>query len=199
MITGLGVAAAALPVLTSPPAAAAPPHRDPTIEITTVNGSGCRPETVTVTPRSSGFTIRYSDYSAKIGGDALPTDYRKNCQLGLRIIPTEGFTYAVMAVDHRGSAQLAPDATGVLKASHEFAGSPRQAQTTHSFKGPLSGGWQVAEKIDPGQLVWASCREERNLNISTELRVNAVDRTTANTFDMHSGLGSAYHFAWKTC
>ncbi|TMR06413.1 DUF4360 domain-containing protein [Actinomadura soli] len=198
LVTGLGVVAA-LPLLTSPPASATPPHGAPTIEIATVNGSGCRPETVTATPEPNGFTIRYSDYSAKIGGDSLPTDFRKNCQVNLEIIPPEGFTYAVMRIDYRGSAQLAPDSTGVLKASYYYAGSPAQTPTFRSFKGPFSGAWPVTEVIDPSRFIYVPCGEKRNLNVSTELRLTAPDRTRTSTLDMHSDPGSTYHFAWRTC
>ncbi|MFI0367093.1 DUF4360 domain-containing protein [Actinomadura sp. 1N219] len=197
LVTALGVAA--IPVLTSPAASEPPPHATPTIEIASTNGSGCRPETVTITPEPNGFTVKYSRYSAKIGGEALPTDFRKNCQLNLRIVPPKTFTYAVMRIDHRGSAQLAPDATGVLKASQYYAGAPGHAPIYHSFKGPFSNGWQATETIDPGRLIYVPCGEERNLNISTELRLTAPDRTRASTLDMHADLGSTYHFTWRNC
>ncbi|MYY10946.1 DUF4360 domain-containing protein [Streptomyces sp. SID4919] len=78
------------------------------IEVATVNGSGCPTGTaaIAVSPDSTAFTVTYSDYLAKAGGPSLPTDFRKNCQLNLIVHVPNGFTYAVMGVDYRGSASL---------------------------------------------------------------------------------------------
>ncbi|MFI0405138.1 DUF4360 domain-containing protein [Actinomadura sp. 3N508] len=199
LTTGLGVVVAALPVLAPLPASAAQPRDTPTIEIATVNGSGCRRETVTVTPGPGGFTVHYRDYSAKIGGDALPTDFRKNCQLNLRIIPPEGVTYAVTYVDHYGSAQLAPDATAAFRASHYYAGLPARHSGFSSLKGPYSGEWLVFKEFDPREFIYVPCGEDRNLTLNTELRLTASARTKTSTIDMNSDRGSTYLFAWRTC
>lgn len=53
--------------------------------------------------------------------------------------------------------------------------------------------------IDPDRLVYKPCGEERNLTVSTELRVATSDKTRMNALDMNSDLGSTYTFAWRTC
>jgi hypothetical protein len=73
----------------SPP----PPDRI-IIDVVTVNGSGCRPNTaaVAVSPDNTAFTVTYSEYLAQVGVGSKPTDFRKNCQLNLRVHVPQGFT-----------------------------------------------------------------------------------------------------------
>ncbi|MGW6456341.1 DUF4360 domain-containing protein [Streptomyces sp. NPDC055078] len=205
-----GVAAAALAsLLGAQPASAtivAPPNKI-AIEIATINGSGCRPGTaaVAVSEDNTAFTVTYSDYLAKVGVGASPTDFRKNCQLSLIVHVPHGFTYAVASTDYRGFASLEPTASGVSKASYYFQGSPDTASRSHTFRGPLNDNWQATNTTEWGQLVWAQCGAKRNFNINTELRVNPglSDRTQTTSFmtmDSTDGaINTIYRLAWKEC
>jgi len=84
---------------TTPP----PPDRI-VIDVVTVNGSGCPAGTaaVAVAEDNTAFTVTYSDYLAQVGVGAKPTDFRKNCQLSLRVHVPQGFTYAIAQADYRG-------------------------------------------------------------------------------------------------
>ncbi|MCA6096351.1 DUF4360 domain-containing protein, partial [Streptomyces sp. SCA3-4] len=100
----------------SPSAAAeggAPPGRV-VIDVVAVNGSGCPAGTaaVAVASDNTAFTVSYSDYLAQVGVGAKPTDFRKNCQLGLNVHVPQGFTYAIARADYRGFAHLERGATG---------------------------------------------------------------------------------------
>ncbi|MFD4835846.1 DUF4360 domain-containing protein [Streptomyces uncialis] len=183
----------------------APPDKI-VIEVATVNGSGCPTGTaaIAVSPDNTAFTVTYSDYLAKAGGPSLPTDFRKNCQLNLIVHVPNGFTYAVMGVDYRGFASLERGASGVEKASYYFQGSPATASRSHTFNGPLVDDWQATDTTEWANLVWAPCGVKRNLNINTELRVNAgtSDRTRTSFMTMDSTDGSldtVYHLAWQRC
>jgi hypothetical protein len=208
-----GVAAAALLAAALPAQGAsasvstieAPPDKI-VIEVATVNGSGCPAGTaaVAVSPDNTAFTVTYSDYLAKVGGTSLPTDFRKNCQLNLIVHVPHGFTYAIMSTDYRGFASLEPGSSGVEKASYYFQGSPATAFRTHTFYGPLLEDWQATDTTEWPNLVWAPCGVKRNLNINTELRVNAgtSDRakTSFMTMDSTDGnLDTVYHLAWREC
>jgi hypothetical protein len=177
-----------------------------TVEIVTVNGSGCPQGTaaVAVSEDNTAFTITYSDYLARVGGSSDPVDFRKNCQINLIVHVPQGFTYAISSADYRGFASLQPGATGVQRANYYFQGMPQTTLTTHSVKGQYSDNWQFTDTTDVAQLVYKPCGEHRNFNINTELRVNlgSSDPTKTSFMAMDSTDGSiktTYHFAWKAC
>ncbi|WP_267243113.1 DUF4360 domain-containing protein [Streptomyces sp. PR69] len=191
-------------------AAASGPPADPdkmTIEIATVNGSGCRQGTaaVAVAEDNTAFTVTYSDYLAMVGLGSKPTDFRKNCQLSLVVHVPQGFTYAIASADYRGYASLEDGAYGTQKASYYFQGSPNTASRNHTFHGPHDNNWQATDETDWAQLVWAPCGAQRNFNINTELRVYAgssdpATTTSFMTMDSTDGeLNTIYHLAWKEC
>jgi Domain of unknown function (DUF4360) len=188
--------------MSSPP----PPDRI-VIDIVTVNGSGCPANTaaVAVSPDNTAFTVTYSAYLAQVGVGAKKTDFRKNCQLNLRVHVPNGFTYAIAQADFRGFAHLEGGATGLERANYYFQGSSQTVYASHPFHGPYDDDWQTTDTVDVASLVYAPCGEERNLNINTELRVAAgtSDPTTTTSFvSMDSTDGSIntiYHFAWKKC
>ncbi|WP_338672040.1 DUF4360 domain-containing protein [Streptomyces sp. SCSIO 30461] len=183
----------------------APPDKI-VIEIATVNGSGCKEGTaaVAVSPDNTAFTVTYSDYLAKVGGNADPTDFRKNCQLNLIVYVPSGFTYAVASADYRGYASLQPGASAIQKASYYFQGSPDTAARNHAFAGPYDDNWQATDTTEWGQLVWAPCGVKRNFNINTELRVSAGTSSPSAvsfmTMDSTDGeINTVYQLAWKEC
>ncbi|WP_229694351.1 DUF4360 domain-containing protein [Lentzea pudingi] len=183
-----------------------PPQNEIVIDLVTVNGSGCPIGTtaVALSPDNKAFTVTYSDYLAQVGVGAKPTDFRKNCQLNLIIHVPQGFTYAIAQADYRGFAHLEPGATAMERASYYFQGMSQTPATTRALRGPLSDNWQSTDHVDVTQLVYAPCGEERNININTELRVNAgtSDPSTTSFVTMDSTDGSIstkYHFAWKKC
>jgi hypothetical protein len=205
-------AAMALAAATATPAIAAPgsyfvPGPDGvTIEIATINGSGCPKDTaaVAVSEDKEAFTVTYSDYLVQTGGDSSPTDLRKNCQISMKVHVPQGFTYAISSTDYRGFAYLQPGVTGVQKASYYFQGQSQTAAKTHTLKGEYADNFQFTDKNDVGQLVWKPCGEERNFNINTELRVmgKGQDPSQTSFMSMDSTDGSIktiYHFEWMEC
>lgn len=191
------------------PASAAPLRRGPdgvTIEIATVNGSGCPAGTaaVAVSEDKEAFTVTYSEYMAQAGGSSSPTDFRKNCQLNMKVHVPQGFTYAIASADYRGFAWLEPGATAVEKASYYFQGMPLTSAISHTLKGEYADNWQFTDTNDVAQLVYKPCGEERNFNINTELRVlkGTSDPANVSFISMDSTDGSiktTYHFAWQQC
>ncbi|MER0245636.1 DUF4360 domain-containing protein [Streptomyces sp. HSW2009] len=190
----------------SPSAIINPPDDKIVIELATVNGSGCPKGSaeVAVSPDNTAFTVTYSKYLARVGGDSDPTEFRKNCQLSLIVYVPSGFTYAIASADYRGYTSLQPGATGQEKASYYFQGSPDTAAISHNFKGPQNDNWQATDETDWGQLVWAPCGARRNFNINTELRVNAgtsdPKKTSFMTMDStDTDINTVYRLAWKQC
>ena len=181
----------------------APPNRI-TIEVVTVNGSGCPAGTALVEPAADNktFMVIYSDFLAQAGAGAEPTDFRQNCQLNLRVTVPTGFTYGIARSEYRGFAHLEPGSTGLQRALYYFQGTAETTKATHTFTSPLSDNWEHVDQ--PQDIVYAPCGEKRNLNINTELRVGAgtSNPSTTSFITMDSTRGSLrakYDFAWKTC
>jgi len=184
-----------------------PPPDHITIDIVTINGSGCPAGTaaVAVSEDNKAFTVTYSDYLAQVGVGAKPTDLRKNCQLNLRVNVPQGFTYGIASADYRGFAHLEQGAYSVQKANYYFQGMSQTEQISHRYNGPVSEDWQATDTTEVAAIVYSPCGEKRNFNINTELRVyggtsNTTTTTSFMTMDSTDGsLETTYHFAWKHC
>lgn len=204
---------AALAAVAPASATAKPARRAPapgpdkiTVEIVTVNGSGCPQGTaaVAVSEDNTAFTITYSDYLAQAGGDSPATAFRKNCQINLIVHIPQGFTYAIQSVDYRGFASLEQGATGTQRAGYYFQGYPQTTLKTHTVYGAFADNWQFTDTNDVAQLVYKPCGEHRNFNINTELRVSAGTSDPAKTSFMamdstDGSLRTTYHFAFREC
>ncbi|MFB6618038.1 DUF4360 domain-containing protein [Streptomyces sp. NPDC085524] len=212
--TGFTAAAVTAALVTLSPAAGASapspatlaPSDKVTVDVATVNGSGCRPgsATVAVAPDNSAFTVTYSEYVAQAGGGISAVEGRKNCLLSLIVHVPQGFTYAVAQVDYRGFGSLQPGAVGTQKASYYFQGMSQTAQRSHKFAGALDDNWQATDTTGIEALVFAPCGEQRNFNINTELRaeVGTSDPSKISFMALDStdgSINSKYHFSWKQC
>lgn len=184
-----------------------PPPDKIIIDVATVNGTGCPPDSaaVAVSPDNTAFTITYSQYTAQVGVGAHPTDFRKNCQIDLRVHVPQGFTYGIAAADYRGFAHVEAGANGLERANYYFQGNSPTQYASHPISGFFDDDWQFSDSTDVSAIVYQPCGEERNLNVNTELRAYAgtSDPTSTTSFvTMDSTDGSVktiYHFAWKTC
>ncbi|SMD23170.1 DUF4360 domain-containing protein [Lentzea albidocapillata] len=184
-----------------------PPPDHITIDVVTVNGSGCPAGTaaVAVSEDNKAFTVTYSDYLAQIGVGARPTDFRKNCQLNLRVNVPQGFTYGIAQADYRGFAHLERGAYAIQKANYYFQGMSQNDSASHRYNGPHSDDWQATDQTELAAIVYSPCGEKRNFNINTELRVYPGSSNTATTTSFVSmdstdgAIDTTYQFSWKTC
>ncbi|GLY51014.1 DUF4360 domain-containing protein [Lentzea sp. NBRC 102530] len=184
-----------------------PPPDHITIDIVTVNGSGCPAGTaaVAVSEDNKAFTVTYSDYLAQVGVGARPTDFRKNCQLNLRVNVPQGFTYGIAQADYRGFAHLERGAYAIQKANYYFQGMSQNDTAQHRYNGPHSDDWQATDETEVAAIVYSPCGEKRNFNINTELRVYPGTSNTATTTSFVSmdstdgAIDTTYQFSWKTC
>jgi hypothetical protein len=184
-----------------------PPSEQMVIELVTVNGSGCPVGTaaVAVAPDNTAFTVTYSAYIAMVGVGSVPTDFRKNCQLAVRVQVPSGFTYAIAQADYRGYSYLESGASGIQRANYYFQGQSPTTFIAHPFRGPMDDNWQTTDEVDIASLVYAPCGEERFLNINTELRVSAGTSDTAKTTSFmamdstDAEINTIYHFEWARC
>lgn len=180
------------------------PPENVQIRIETINGSGCRAGTAAVAMNSdnTAFTVTYSDYLAAAGDGVSPLDFRKNCQLALRVDVPGGFTYAIQSVDYRGYAFLGEGARGLQRAGYYFQGSPDTTFTNEEFEGEYDDNWHANDEKEWAELVWSPCGEQRNFNINTELRVYAGHDGSVSLMTMDStdsAVSTIYHVAWDEC
>lgn len=183
------------------PATAATAPADASVQVVTVNGSGCPAGSGDATLSDDGFsfTITSTPYFASAGLGAGPLDFRKNCQYSVQVNRPEGWTYAVAGVEASGFAFLSAGATGLSRSSIFFQGQATTTVLSRTFTGPLSDNWQTKDSIGLASLVYAPCGVERNLNINTELRVvrgTAAPNTSNFLFRNES---STYRLFWKQC
>jgi hypothetical protein len=177
-----------------------------TMEIATVNGSGCPLGTaqVALTDSNEAFTVTYSAYTAQFGGDSRPTDDRKNCQLGIRVHVPNGYSYAIASSDYRGYASLQDGVHAVVNAGYYFQGNSGTRHFSQNLPGPYGESWQFTDAVADNQLMWSPCRDQRLFNINTELRLDpgGSDESKLSFISMDSvdsNMTTTYHYAWKRC
>jgi hypothetical protein len=177
-----------------------------TLDVVSVNGSGCPPGTaeVAVLSDNTGFRLTYRDFLARAGGGVAATEFRKNCQVNILVHIPQGFTFAVASADYRGRGRLEAGATGLQRTNYYFMGSSDNTYVDHSFAGPLFGTWSTTDATPVTELVYAPCGENRNLNINTELRVDEgtvnPGKTSSLSMRVSDGnIDTIVHFSWKQC
>ncbi|RKS76690.1 uncharacterized protein DUF4360 [Actinomadura pelletieri DSM 43383] len=177
-----------------------------TVDVATVNGSGCPigSAAVALSESSETFTVTYSEHLARVGGNSKPTDERRNCQLNLRVHVPQGFVYAISQVDYRGYISLRKGASASLISSYYFQGDSRTRHYQRKFSGPLEMNYQSTDMLDVTELVWSPCGEQRNFNINTQLLVDigTSDKSEISFISLDSTDGNiktTYHFTWKRC
>jgi len=177
-----------------------PPPGNITIDLKSVNGSGCQGGTtaVAMADDKTAFTVN-QHVTAQVGPGAEPTDRRVNCQLAMVANIPPGFTYAITEADHRGYAFLATGAWGLEKASYYFQGSPGTVYPQHRIDGPWDDNFVFTDETPMAALVWAPCGVKRNFNVNIELRVNAGSSDPSRTPSYLTMDFQIYHLAWKHC
>jgi hypothetical protein len=203
--TVLAVLGTVLTLSLSTPAhaeAAAVPDGNVTVEVIAANGSGCAPGTATVIADSdkTGFRIRYHDFVAEAGGNADPTDRRKNCQVGVLVTVPAGWTFAIAEADYRGRARLYSGATALQRTNYYWQGSSANNNNDETFTGPLNGYWATRD-VAPA-LIYTPCTEQRVLNVNTELRVDPGTSSGRSSMSMRSSEGDVdtlFNFSWIRC
>jgi hypothetical protein len=175
-----------------------------TLELQTVNGSGCPAGSAwaTMQPDNTGFRINYTSFIAQDGGSASATDIRKNCQVNLLVHIPQGFTFAIASADYWGRAHLETGAVALVRSNYYFQGSSDNNYYDHPYHGPLNGSWRATDITATADLVYAPCGAVRSLNINSELRVDAGTSTKTNYISMRASDGDVYtlvNFQWKQC
>lgn len=182
-----------------------PPPDQVSVQVATVNGSGCPKDTVAValSPDKTAFTVTYSEYVAQVGPQAKPTDARKNCQIAMKTYVPQGYSFGIVKVDYRGYKELQRGATGQMLAGYYFQGNSGTDRRTHNFKAG-SDNWTATDVTPFEQVVWSPCGAQRNFNVNTELRVaqGSSNKRDASYITMDSTDGefkTTFSWEWRRC
>lgn len=177
------------------------------VAVVATNGSGC-PTVGTIDarpgPDDSSFTVTYHALEAHNGPGSAPTDFRRNCLVGLNITPPAGLRYAITGAQWHGSAHLAAGANGVLRWSYYAAGLPSPLPPNRTFAGPLDGDWQGPEYTVPPEALANYFCTPNYLNVNAEVRVatgtSGPQATNALTVVPTEGeVSTTYRLVYRTC
>jgi hypothetical protein len=183
------------------------PSDDITLDVLSVNGSGCPAGTAHAQMLSdnTGFRIKYDDFRAEAGPSIPLVDFRKNCQLGILVHVPQGFTFAVAQADYAGSANLKAGVSALQRTNYYFQGSSNNDYSDHNFSGPLTGRWHTIDATLIVDWVYAPCGESRVLNVNTELRVDPTSAAASGRTNwismrtMTADVDTIFQVQWKKC
>ena len=98
-------------------------------------GSGCPADTVSgqLSSDLTTLTLLYAEFVAQAGANISPSNYRKNCQLNVKIKYPSGWQFSVFKADYRGYAQIPEGDKGTCKATYYFSGDSRQVGSPFFF------------------------------------------------------------------
>ena len=173
----LGTLVAALPSYTIPDAS--PSGHEVTIEGIAFAGSGCPAGSVAgqLSSDQTTITLLYDSFVAQAGEGIPASNYRKNCQLNIKIKYPSGWQFSVFKADYRGYAALPAGDTGTCKATYYFSGDSRQISSTMTLTGPYNDNYIKTDQFGVDSTVWSPCGLEGLLNINSEARLSPPDAT----------------------
>jgi hypothetical protein len=203
------LSALAVPAAISSPAYAKDPVPDVvTASFDKVNGTGCPQGStaISVSEDKQAITVTYAKFQAKVGRGAAEDEFRRNCQISLKVDIPQGYTYSIVSANYRGFARLEPGASAYSKANYYFQGyTPDVDGEKKMLRGPYDGDWKLTDKLGMAS-VSLKCGQKRNLQINTELRAYAgpsdVAGRTTSLIGMDStdtSFSTEYRLAWKRC
>jgi hypothetical protein len=93
-------------------------------------GSGCPAGSVSgqLSSDLTTITLLYASFVAQAGNNIPASNYRKNCQLNVKLKYPSGWQFSVFKADYRGYAQIPKGDTGTCKATYYFSGDSRQVR-----------------------------------------------------------------------
>ncbi|KAJ2899484.1 uncharacterized protein MKZ38_003041 [Zalerion maritima] len=170
--------AAATPII-GPLADSVPSEHEVEIVSISFAGSGCPAGTVAgqLSSDLTTITLLFSEYTAMAGEGVFPTEYRKNCQLNVKLQYPQGWQYSVFKADYRGYAYIPEGDTGTCKATYYFSGQTDQITSTMVIQGPFDDNYIKTDQFGLESTVWSPCGQEGLLNINSEVRISPLDQT----------------------
>jgi len=167
-------------------------------------GSGCPAGTVSgqLSSDLTTITLLYADFVAQAGNNMSPSNYRKNCQLNVKLKYPSGWQFSVFKADYRGYAQIPEGDTGTCKATYYFSGDTRQITSTMTIRGPYDDNYIKTDQFGVESTVWSPCGLEGLLNINSEVRLSPMDAVkpalmTVDSTDLR--FQQVHYLQWQVC
>jgi hypothetical protein len=167
-------------------------------------GSGCPAGTVSgqLSSDLTTITLLYADFVAQAGNNISPSNYRKNCQLNVKLKYPSGWQFSVFKADYRGYAQIPEGDTGTCKATYYFSGDTRQISSTMTIRGPYDDNYIKTDQFGVESTVWSPCGLEGLLNINSEVRLSPMDAVkpalmTVDSTDLR--FQQVHYLQWQAC
>jgi len=193
-LVAAALGASLLALLIPSAAAARAPVADPvvTVQVMSVNGSGCPAgsSVATSVPDQTAFTLSFSQFKV-YGGDY------KNCVVVVNVAVPSGWTYAVYEVDNRGYEVLGAGASARIVMNSWFTGYPWTLKADQTYTGPYDDFWQTTSTA--GSLTFAPCNASYNLTINDTLRVTGPSTSSMELFAKDLRVSTIFHLQWKRC
>jgi len=169
----------------------------------TANGTGCPPGTWKTELAADGktFTTTFSAYETEV------TPWRtvsvKDCQLAIKLHSPQGLSYSVESFYYAGFAYLEEGINGRQTARYYFQGDPSNgSEATTTLVGPYDDAYLFEDTAHVTDTVWSPCGTERDLNITTRLRLlNSNPRRTGymNLSAVDGAAKLVVRLSWRTC
>lgn len=168
------------------------------------NGTGCPAGTwdTAISDDGKTFTTTFSEYEAIV--EPSRTVAVKDCQLGISLHSPQGLSFSVESFYYQGYAFLENGVVGRQTANYYFMGNPvDHAELRTDLRGPFDDDYLFQDDVGITDLVWSPCGTDRNLNVTTRLRVqNNRQRNGTGYMNLISVDGSAqlvFRLAWRSC
>ncbi|KAK0615179.1 hypothetical protein B0T17DRAFT_592954 [Bombardia bombarda] len=167
-------------------------------------GSGCPAGSVSgqLSSDLTTLTLLYASFVAQAGKNIPASEYRKNCQLNVKLKYPGGWQFSVFKADYRGYAQLPVGDTGTCKATYYFSGDSKQISSTLTLKGPYDDNYLKTDQFGIETTVWSPCGIEGLLNINSEVRLSPPDQTKSALLTVDSTdlkFVQKLFFNWEKC
>jgi hypothetical protein len=181
-----------------------PNPAEPYFAEVTANGTGCPAGTWTTTISDDGktFTTIFSAYETFL--EPGQTITIKDCQLGITLRSPQGLSFAVDSFYYQGYAFLDAGLTGRQTANYYFMGNPlNHAELRTDLRGPYDDSYLFQDAVGIADLVWSPCGVNRNLNVTTRLRVQNNPRRTGTGYMNLTSIDATsrlvFRLAWRSC
>lgn len=170
----------------------------------TANGTGCPAGTwdTAISEDGKTFTTTFSAYEAFL--EPPRSVVVKDCQLGITLHSPQGLSYSVESFYYQGYAFLDPGVMGRQTANYYFMGNPvDHAELRTDLRGFYDDSYLFQDDVGIADLVWSPCGTERNLNVTTRLRVQNNRQRTGTGYMNLTAVDAAsrliLRLAWRTC
>jgi len=172
----------------------------------TARGPGCPDGSVSsaVSEDGQAFSVFFDQFLVSTDGNARRGTQvdRRNCELGIDIKAPSGWSYALMAMDFRGFANIPRHGVGEVHVSFKNQHHGWRWLRPLRIRGQVADEYIFSRTAPVDTLVWSGCEAAtRRLRLNTTLTLVTPHRTdgllTVNSVD--GELSQKFQVQWRRC